>query len=308
LAIAFGKNPALRAGTCDPDDPDPTPDSVVDFSAVSSRDRLAGPSRPQSSRSRSQSPDVLVASMAAVANRWAGRWGGREGAAAPPTTTQPAPSRMYHCAPAPLDMHGSDMDGAARPWRLSRGDPRGRGDRGARSSGDRGARSSGGECTDGAAAPAEAARALPTAGGGAAWAAAVAEAEKEKEAESRGLVSSEGSRDDAVASRLSSGELSPDLLQTLMRMQDTHEAARERRRVRHTGSGGDVIGDVGSSGDTGSSADTPAAFPPLPPPPTQPSPMVAETTFPGLSLQSMEEDRHSSCDSDSGGAHPPAEW
>ena len=202
--------------------------------------------------------------MAAVANRWAGRWGGREGVAAPPTTTQPAPSRMYHCAPAPLDMHGSDMDGAARPWRLSRGDPRGRGDRGARSSGDRGARSSGDECTDGAAAPAEAARALPTAGGGAAWAAAVAEAEKEKEAESRGLVSSEGSRDDAVASRLSSGELSPDLLQTLMRMQDTHEAARERRRVRHTGSGGDVIGDVGSSGDTGSSADTPAAFPPPP--------------------------------------------
>ena len=86
-----------------------------------------------------------------------------------------------------------------------------------------------------------------------------------------------GARDDPEASRLSSGELSHEMLLTLMRMQDTfeaaltltptptptltltltlqdtHEAARDRRRVRATDD----------------DDNSPGAFPPPPPPPAQ---------------------------------------
>ena len=125
----------------------------------------------------------------------------------------------------PLDLHGSNIDGATNPLRLSRGDPSG------------GASREGG-WTD--AAVTAVGEPPPRASGDSrdhsgrrmgAWAAAVAEAEAETQPVVRGPVPGEPTSD-PVASGLSCGELSHEMLQTLMRMQGSHEAARERRRVR----------------------------------------------------------------------------
>ena len=242
MAVAFGKKPALHDEA--PADDETTPDSVMVMEGIRARSSQAAHAPPTTTR-----PDA---------------------SSAPPSTTvaQSAPARMQRAPP--LDLHGSDMNGEARPLRPSRGDPRGRGDRGDR--GDRG-----GECTD-AAGPAAAALTPRAPADSGAWAAAVAEAEAEAKAEFMGLVPG-GARDDPEASRLSSGELSHEMLLTLMRMQDTfeaaltltptptptltltltltlqdtHEAARDRRRVRATDD----------------DDNSPGAFPPPPPPPAQ---------------------------------------
>ena len=159
----------------------------------------------------------------------------------------------------PLDLHGSNIDGATNPLRRSRGDPSG------------GASREGG-WTD-AAVPAVG-EPPPRASGDSgrrmgAWAAAVAEAEAEAEAEAqpvvRGPVPGEPTSD-PVADGLSCGELSHEMLQTLMRMQGSHEAARERRRVR-----------TASTDGAASAAHFPAAhFPPSAAQPETASPAAVE--------------------------------
>ena len=190
MAIAFGKNPAVHDEAYSSET---TPDSIMMVEAICSRNRLAA-SQPQSSRA--QSPDAFVAAMADPP---------------PPSSSSSAPSapaQVHRSTPPPLDLHGADMEGAAMPLRRSRGDPRGRGDRG----GDN-------YIAGGAAAvsvrrsPTEAALTPRASCELGAWAAAVAEAEAETEAEFSGDLASR------VASRLSSGEFSDDMLQTLMRMQ-----------------------------------------------------------------------------------------
>lgn len=207
----------------------------------------------------------------------------------------------------PLDLHGSNIDGATNPLRLSRGDPRGGASRG-------------GGWTE-AAVPAAGVPPPRALGDSGAWAAAVAEAEAETRPVVTGPVPGEPTGD--PSSWLSRGELSHEMLQTLMHMQGSHEAARERRRVRTASTDGDASA---------------AYFPPVPRPAAQPeatprttveapaewrasqseeirrpadrpplryaadptptSTHEALASFPGLSLQSMEAQQSSSEDSE----------
>ena len=219
----------------------------------------------------------------------------------------------------PLDLHGSNIDGATNPLRLSRGDPSG------------GASREGG-WTD-AAVPAVG-EPPPRASGDSgrrmgAWAAAEVEAEAETQPVVRGPVPGEPTSD-PVASGLSCGELSHEMLQTLMRMQGSHEAARERRRVRTASTDGAASAAhfpaahfppsaaqpetaspaaVEAPAETGHFPQSEEIRPPADRPPLRyaadPSPTnidEAVASFPGLSLQSMEAEASMSSleDSDAG--------